>query len=225
MKRKATTVTLVSLLVLVLTVQPSYAILGIFDIVYDPTVEATIAVQTAMQSTNWVQQLLNQVEQIKTAVDSYIKLKETYDKIKETYDLAKKMSQYLTGLDAYALALGGWQGPGGSKDLFGVTSGIQMAMGGSLSPELGKSYGNSTNPLNSYAAEVYCLDERAHQRQNQGKRLHGHHCRCRLTASIRNRWQCRGRHRRLRTQSRRTHVCSLVRRSGHEYPCRPAQPH
>jgi hypothetical protein len=154
MKKKSTTVTLVSLLVLVLAVQPSYAILGVFDIVYDPTVEATIAVQTAMQSTNWVQQLLNQVEQIKTAVDSYIKLKETYDKIKETYDLAKKMSQYLTGLDAYALALGGWQGPGSSKDLFGVTSGIQMAMGGSLSPDLGKSYGNSTNPLNSYAAEV-----------------------------------------------------------------------
>src|SRR5262245_17104331 len=124
MKRKAATVTLVSLLVLVLAVQPSYAILGIFDIVYDPTVDATIAAQTAMQSGNWVQQLLNQVEQIKTAVDTYLKLKETYDKIKETYELAQKMAQYLKGLDAYALALGQWQGPGSAKDLFGVTSGI-----------------------------------------------------------------------------------------------------
>jgi hypothetical protein len=102
MKRKITSLALVSLLTLGLAVQPSYAILGIFDVVYDPVVEAAIAAQTAMQSANWIQQLLNQVEQIRTALDTYIKLKETYDKIKETYDLAKRMSEYLTSLDAYA---------------------------------------------------------------------------------------------------------------------------
>ena len=88
----------------------------------------------AATTANQIQQILNQIEQIKTAVDTFLKLKETYDKIKETYDLAKKMSEYLTGLDAYAMALGQWQGPGGSKDLFGVTAGIQLAMGGSLTP-------------------------------------------------------------------------------------------
>ena len=85
--KKLATLTLVSLLALVLTVQPTYGVLGLFDIVYDPTVDATIAAQTAMQSANWVQELLNQVDQLRTAVDTYLKLKETYDKIKETYDL------------------------------------------------------------------------------------------------------------------------------------------
>jgi hypothetical protein len=72
--KKIATLTLVSLLALVLTVQPTYGVLGLVDIVYDPTVDATIAAQTAMQSTNWVQELLNQVEQIRAAVDTYLKL-------------------------------------------------------------------------------------------------------------------------------------------------------
>jgi hypothetical protein len=85
-----------------------------------------------MQSANWIQELLNQVDQLKTAVDTYLKLKETYDKIKETYDLATYMAQYLKGLDRYALAKGRWQAPGAARDLFGVTGGIQQAMGGEL---------------------------------------------------------------------------------------------
>ena len=123
-------------------------------IVFDPSVDASIGALNAATTANQIQQILNQIDQIKTAVDTFLKLKETYDKIKETYDLAKKMSQYLTGLDAYAMGLGQWQGPGGSKDLFGVTGGIQLAMGGSLTPQLGKSYGDSTNPLNAYAPEM-----------------------------------------------------------------------
>jgi hypothetical protein len=35
-----------------------------------------------------------------------------------------------------------------------VTSGIQLAMGGSLTPALPKSYGDSTNPLNSYEPDM-----------------------------------------------------------------------
>ena len=152
--KKLATLTLISLLVLVLTVQPTYGVLGLFDIVYDPVVDASIAAQTAMQSTHWVQELLNQVEQIRTAVDTYLKLKETYDKIKETYDLATYMAQYLKGLDAYALAIGRWQSPGAARDLFGVTGGIQQAMGGELSPALAESYARSINQLNGYAPEV-----------------------------------------------------------------------
>jgi len=152
--KKLATLTLVSLLALVLTVQPTYGVLGLFDIVYDPTVDATLVAQTAMQSANWVQELLNQVDQLRTAVDTYLKLKETYDKIKETYDLAVYMSQYLKGLDRYALAEGRWQGPGPARDLFGVTDGIQQAMGGNLSPALPESYARSINQLNGYDAEV-----------------------------------------------------------------------
>src|SRR5262249_24576846 len=145
--KKLATLTLISLLVLVLTVQPTYGVLGLFDIVYDPVVDASIAAQTAMQSTNWVQEMLNQVEQISTAVDTYIKLK-------ETYDLATYMAQYLKGLNAYALAIGRWQGPGTARDLFGVTGGIQQAMGGELSPALAESYARSINQLNGYDAET-----------------------------------------------------------------------
>jgi hypothetical protein len=123
-------------------------------IVFDPSVNASIGALNATSTANQIQQILHQIEQIKTAVDTFLKLKETYDKIKETYDLAKKMSEYLKGLDAYAMGLGQWQGPGASKDLFGVTGGIQLAMGGSLTPQLGKSYGESTNPLNAYAPEM-----------------------------------------------------------------------
>ena len=114
----------------------------------------SIGALNATTTANQIQQILNQIEQIKTAVDTFLKLKETYDKLKETYDLAKKMSEYLAGLDAYAMALGQWQGPGGAKDLFDVTAGIQLAMGGSLTPKLGTSYGNSTNPLYAYAPEM-----------------------------------------------------------------------
>ena len=148
--KKLTTLILVSLLVVVLTVKPTFGVLGLFDIVYDPAVEATIAAQTAMQSSNWIQELLNQVEQIRTAVDTYLKLKETYDKIKETYDLANYMARYLKGLGAYTLGIGSWQGPGAAKDLFGVTGGIQQAMGGELSPALAESYARSINQLNGY---------------------------------------------------------------------------
>jgi len=138
---------LICLLVLVLTVQPTYGVLGLFDIVYDPTVDATIAAQTAMQAGNWVQELLNQVDQIKTAIDTYLQLQ-------ETYDLAAYMAQYLKGLEAYALAIGQWQGPGPARDLFGVTEGIQQAMGGQLTPALAESYAQSINQLNGYDPEI-----------------------------------------------------------------------
>ena len=116
-------------------------------IVFDPSVDASIGALNATTTANQIQQILNQIEQIKTAVDTFLKLKETYDKLKETYDLAKKMSEYLAGLDAYAMTLGQWQGPGGAKELFDVTTGIQLAMGGSLTPQLGTVDGNSTSPL------------------------------------------------------------------------------
>ena len=131
-----------------------FAQLFLPTIVFDPSVNASIGALNATTTANQIQQILNQIEQIKTAVDTFLKLKETYDKLKETYDLAKKMSEYLAGLDAYAMALGQWQGPGGAKDLFDVTAGIQLAMGGSLTPNLGTSYGNSTNPLYAYAPEM-----------------------------------------------------------------------
>ncbi len=115
-------------------------------IVFDPTVNGAIDALNAATTANQIQQILNQIEQIKTAVDTYLQLK-------ETYDLAKRMSQYLTGLNIYALELGRWQGPGGGKDLFGSTSGIQQAMGGQLTPALPRSYSESTNPLNSYTPE------------------------------------------------------------------------
>src|SRR5262249_26409798 len=145
--KKLTTLTLVSLLVVVLTVQPTFGVLGLFDIVYDPVVDASIAAQAAMQSSNWFQELLNQVEQIRTAVDTYLKLK-------ETYDLATYMAQYLKGLGAYTLDIGTWQGPGAAKDLFDVTGGIQQAMGGELSPALAESYARSINQLNDYDPAV-----------------------------------------------------------------------
>ena len=151
--KKLITMTLIASLIL-MSPAKHFAQILFPTIVYDPSVDASIGALNAATTANQIQQILNQIDQIKTAVDTFLKLKETYDKIKETYDLAKKMSQYLTGLDAYAMGLGQWQGPGGSKDLFGVTGGIQLAMGGSLTPQLGKSYGDSTNPLNAYAPEM-----------------------------------------------------------------------
>jgi hypothetical protein len=141
--KKLATLSLISLLLLILVVHPTYGVLGLFDIVYDPTVDATIAAQSAMQAGNWVQELLNQVDQIKTAVDTYLQLQ-------ETYDLAEYMAQYLKGLEAYVLAIGQWQGPGVARDLFGVTGGIQQAMGGQLTPALAESYAQSINQLNGY---------------------------------------------------------------------------
>ena len=121
-------------------------------IVFDPSVDASIGTLTGLTTSNQIQQILNQIEQIKTAVDTYLELIETYKKVKETFDLAKKMSQFLSGLGAYALATGNWQNAGGAKDVFGTTGGIQEAMSGVLTPRLGPSYIESTNQLNAYDA-------------------------------------------------------------------------
>ena len=151
MKKRLSIVILVSLLSLILAVQPSYAILGLFDIVYDPIVDANVVAQTAMQAANWIQELLNQAEQIQYAIDTYLQLKEAYLKIKETYDLALKMSQYLKGLDSYAIGFGHWQGAGAANDPFGTIGGIQQAMSGIYNmAALGKSYGASILELAQY---------------------------------------------------------------------------
>ncbi|HEU0006849.1 MAG TPA: hypothetical protein VFS12_12740 [Terriglobia bacterium] len=58
---------------------------------------ASTGTLNATTAANQIQQILNQIEEIKTAVDTFLKL--------------------LAGFDAYAVALGQWQGPGGAKDL------------------------------------------------------------------------------------------------------------
>lgn len=151
MKKKALVITLVAVLVVLPALAPTFAIFGIFDIVYDPTVDATIASQTAMEAANWVEHLLNQVQQVKYAIDTYIQLQQTYAKVKESFDLAKQMSKYLTSLDNYNIPLGRWQGPGGGKDLFGTTDGIRAAMGGMYDmARLARSYAESTKQLEDY---------------------------------------------------------------------------
>ena len=53
MKKRLSIVILVSLLSLILAVQPSYAILGLFDIVYDPIVDANVVAQPCKLPTGY----------------------------------------------------------------------------------------------------------------------------------------------------------------------------
>src|ERR1044071_569189 len=109
MKKVIAVILIVGLTLLAPT--PHLAQLLFPTLVFDPSVNTSIGALNTANTANQIQQILNQIEQIKTAVDTFLKLQ-------ETYDLAKKMSEFVSGLNTYAMGLGHWQGPGSSKDLF-----------------------------------------------------------------------------------------------------------